>query len=417
MNESCAVLIESSLTLICECIRRGAAQLSDQQRKARKSCFTIINSLPIVCRVFKMQAHMHAMFEYVLYYERVRVAIGPRRFLLEGLPYNINIAAGVSVPVEAQQVATVGAREVAENRKNVIDKLENMHEQDPYKVELCAHHLLPDLPQRLPGPVHVLISNCRGIFAALRATRPAKQFHSCENELCGRVFFRGDHFDMMNVGRANAHALYDAGPSAAVKTLQARLGLSSDASDSYWARACGGQLAVERPQVRFCCIACFFQHQQHLKSMLPDEIVNLNADDDLKVEPGRARVAAAFRSALKRNERAARAMRTAPKRPRNGMACTMAEVLQNRARRVCALNVDLGILYAASVLAQSATLSRNLALPGMEAFWRYDETFYSKALEAVLKLYAKNKTPSVITSMLTSPKFMDAMKTKAHSLF
>jgi len=77
----------------------------------------------------------------------------------------------------------------------------------------------------------------------------------------------------------------------------------------------------------------------------------------------------------------------------------------------------LGILYAASVVAESSTISRNLALPGYEAEWRTDQAFYSKAIDAVLKIYSRNKNGSIVSNMLTSPKFMENIRSKAASLF
>lgn len=406
-------LIEFALSHICHAIELGDISLTDSYKKARGHYFTIINSLPIVCQTYHAEAHRLEGFEFILFYERVRTGVGAR-FMLEGLPAGVNISAGATgKPVDSEDVVKVTPNDIPTNRANLVKMLENMTNTQAYKKELCRQHRLADVPNDVPAPVHVLVSNARGIYSALRRSRPGRAFHACENELCGRVFFRGDGLEMRRwCDNTPAH-----NGEAAVKELRTRLGLGTDQSALYWSKVCGGQLSVDRPRARFCSTACFAQHKRHLEEQLPDGTVNLNADDDVQGASGRRRVALAFKAGLKRNEKAARFLRTAGKRPRASLAVSPFEVAQHRARRVCALNVDLALLYAASVLAESAIASKNMVLPGSEAEWRADEAFWAKGLGAVMKMYWKNKTESVVTSVLTSPKFMDEIKTKAHALF
>jgi hypothetical protein len=413
-NEALCRLIEAAVSQLCVYINDGSLSMSAKDHDIRISLFRIIHTLPIVCKAFVDEAASHEALPYILFYERLRVSgvtKRPPKFFLEGLPVGVSIASGDTVKTLSQSDVTgLNTKKMMENRSNLVGKLEMSEGGSAFKVETCRQHRLPDVPASVPGPVQVVVSICRSVMQAMRMHRPAKNFHNCSNQLCGRLIYRGHSIDLASTGLASS--------SSSDNSKECNvLGISNSTTNSYWSRACGNPVAVERPQSRFCCEACFNQHENHLKEMLPDGLVELNYDDFIRAVPGRSRVRLAFQAALKRNERAARAIRTASKRPRNYLAVSHSEIEKHRARRICAFNVDLGILYAASVVAESSTISRNLALPGYEAEWRTDQAFYSKAIDAVLKIYSRNKNGSIVSNMLTSPKFMENIRSKAASLF
>ena len=155
----------------------------------------------------------------------------------------------------------------------------------------------------------------------------------------------------------------------------------------------------------------------HLKLMMPDNGLRLDADDFAK-KSGRARVGEAFRMALKRNQVASRALRNSKTRSRSNLAVSPKELSAHRALRITALNVDLGLLYASSIVSESSNLSRGKLLPGSSIHWRNDPSYYAKPLTAVAKIYSTTKMKEgIISNMLTIPRFMEAVELKATKIF
>ena len=82
------------------------------------------------------------------------------------------------------------------------------------------------------------------------------------------------------------------------------------------------------------------------------------------------------------------------------------------------MNVDIGLLYAASVIAESGNLCSGKVLPGQRLYWRDDFLFFAKPLSIVTKTYAKMKRKEgIVSSMLTLPKYLEALHKQAHKMF
>ena len=87
-------------------------------------------------------------------------------------------------------------------------------------------------------------------------------------------------------------------------------------------------------------------------------------------------------------------------------------------RHTAALNVDLGVLYAASIVAESSVLSRGKLLPGSQVYWRNDPSYYSRALGVVRGIYFKHRRKEgVVNSLLTTPRFLQIVGQKAARMF
>ena len=142
-----------------------------------------------------------------------------------------------------------------------------------------------------------------------------------------------------------------------------------------------------------------------------------SADHDCR-KTGRARVPEALRLVGKRNERASRHLRTIQKEKQEFRALGSSEVRKQHGRRVRALNIDMGLLYAASIVADSKSLSANKVLPGASENWRSRPAFYAKAIKEVGKIYDKYHVGgNVISNMIVHEPFLAKLKEKAAKVF
>ena len=156
---------------------------------------------------------------------------------------------------------------------------------------------------------------------------------------------------------------------------------------------------------------------RHLAALVPP----LDTDiDDVGVRAnrtGRPRVAEAFRVALKRNEIAARSMRAVGLHA-GRCAVSRKELHRHRQQRIDALNIDIGILYASSMVAESAVLSRGKLLPGSIAHWRRNTHYWARALAIVSRIYlGRRRKEGIVSSVLTVPRFLQVVQARAHTLF
>jgi hypothetical protein len=135
---------------------------------------------------------------------------------------------------------------------------------------------------------------------------------------------------------------------------------------------------------------------------------------------GRARVGEALRFAIKRNELAARelrALRSSHKMAAAKAVSEMAIAMWFR-RTIRCLNVDLGLLYAASKLADSQSLSAGKVLPGVVDGWRGRMLFVAKAARDVGTLYDRTfKSTRIISNLLTEERFLEKLNDRALAIF
>ena len=207
---------------------------------------------------------------------------------------------------------------------------------------------------------------------------------------------------------------------SAAKLTQVSLGGEEEEendSQDYWNRIAGLPLDATPETRRFCCRACANQHAHHLKIMMPDCGLHMDADD-FATKSGRARISESFKLALKRNEVAARALRTARTKSVSNLAVSKEELEVHRQKRITALNVDIGLLYAASIISESSNLSTGRILPGQRIYWRDNPSFYAKPLAVINKIYSNTKRKEgIVSSLLTMPRFLENIQVKAYRMF
>lgn len=386
-----------------EAIGRGEHHTSVGEEALRLACFRIVHTVPLCSRALLQTAREHPAFEFALFYERVRTGVADQNYCMDGVPAGVALFQGfTSVTVSNHAVERLRLAEVLADRATFVRRIERLPAAGPSRSMLEeSHHAA--LGPRVPAELASLVAHTRAVVQALRAVKPPTQFRNCANCNCQRLMFVGSDADSWGAAEASS-----------VGDVEDDCGEPSD----YWMEAAGGAAEAVPPDTRrFCSRACAREHAAHLEAAMPDCGLQLEADD-ASVKRGRARVADAFRLALKRNEVAARALRTWRSRERRQLAVSEAELARHRARRIAALNVDLGVLYAASLLAESKSLSLGKLLPGSKIYWRDDSLYYRRAMVAVRKAYSRaRRDEGVVSSLLTIPKFLEHVGAQSTRLF
>lgn len=397
-------VVEYALNCLSDMIQLGELGVEPEIMHLRRSYFSIVHNLPVVCRSIHAEAKRHVAFEYMLFYERVRLGVASAYFFLDGVPSGVHLFVGpTTLQLPLDDIRKLKLRDVVADRLQVVAKMEAMAPSEERKIALIARHTA-GLPAQVPGPARFLVARSRAIFQGLRTTKGADTFTHCANCNCNRFFYHGEPTESW--------------ANAAVSTV-ALGGDDEEEHDSveYWKQTAGSPIDMVSDVRRFCSQACARQHAHHLRILMPDSVVDLDADDGAK-KSGRARVTESFKMALKRNEVAARALRTMRITHFPNLAVSMNELEMHRQKRIRALNVDLGLLYAASVIAESASMSNGRILPGQRMYWRDDAVYYAKALAAISKVYTKSaRKEGIVSSILTMPKYLTHLQTIAHKLF
>jgi hypothetical protein len=390
----CRVL-ENSIHELCAAVERGGRS-SDAEQRDRVLLLRILISLPLTCRALRDEAGQHESHAPLLFYERVRLGLVNKSYFLDGVPSSVTLFAGeTSITLPDEQLRKLRLKSMVADKFTTIMKLENC--TPARRAELVREHSPADLAASVPGAVRVFIARCRAVCKGVRRVRDASMFAQCGNANCGRLFYVGAATECW----ANADvalALSDSEESSSVE---------------YWnSAACDPGVHV--PTVRrFCCSACEREFGVHLARAMPGVGLQFDADN-AAVKSGRARVGEALKLALKRNEKASRQLRLLRSAKRARLAVSDAELAVLAERHTAALNVDLGVLYAASVVAESSVLSRGKLLPGSRIYWRDDPSYYSRALSVVREIYFKHRRKEgVVHSLLTVPRFLQLVGDKA----
>jgi hypothetical protein len=400
-------VVEFACNCASDLIWEGEVGKSRDEINVRAAFFSILHNLPITCRGLFHDARQHPAFEYILFYERVRLGIASPYYFMDGVPAGVQLFVGpTSLNLPNADITKLKLRDVVADRLQIVAKMEQMGRDEPRKVHLTTTHLA-GLSEHVPGPARFLVARTRAILRGLRATKRPEHFVQCANCNCNRLFYAG--------GSGESWA------SADVTQVIPGDPEETGSSDEYWQKVAEPASTTEIDSTpdtrRFCSQVCSQQHAHHLKIMMPDAGLYLDADDSAR-KTGRARVAESFKLALKRNEVAARSLRTMRTKSMPNLAISAEELEVHREVRIRALNVDLGLLYAASLVAESSSLSNGKILPGQRMYWRDDACYYSKPVSAISKIYSKTKRKEgIISSMLTVPRFLEMVQVRAHKYF
>ena len=396
----CRVL-ENAILELCAAVERGGRNTNEQQRD-RVRMMRIVNVMPLLCRALRDEAAQHEAYAPVLFYERVRLGWAGKNYFLEGVPFGVMLFAGeTSITLLDDQLRKLRLKSIVADKFATSMKLENAA---PTRIdELVREHSPVDYSACVPGVVRVFVARCRAICKGVRHVKEEAMFAHCSNANCLRLFYVGGTTECW----ANAGVVHAASDSED----------EGSSSVEYWnAAACDS--GVRSPSVRrFCCSSCEQEYDAHLKRVMPGMGLEFDADN-AALKSGRARVSESLKLVLKRNALASRQLRLLRSTKRVKLAVADNELAVLAERHVAALNVDLGVLYAASLVAESIVLSQRKLLPGSRICWRGDPVFYSRALNIVRCIYFKNRRKEgIVSSLNTLPRFLQIVGEAAGRMF
>lgn len=382
------LILEVAVQMVVNNIERGSHNVSEARLESRRRLLKMAEVLPLVCKTFRDAAREDKRHAYVVFYERCRLNNNFDSSFLEGVPQTVPFFTGhvpdaARLPSEA--LLDLRSVECIGDRVSTVLELEATDNESvavyEHMLQLHVHDLTPGLPNR----VHALVSRMRALSQGLRQVRPQTWFRQCQNQECNRLYF--------------------AGPEEARPSTD---------EPSYWDIVCGGEVSPEPRTESFCCSACHVQYSNQLRAAMPK--VALDQDVSLTSQ-GRARVLEGFRRAIRRNRDISRHIRTVQKQPQIYTALgTTFDTLKERYIRM--LNIDLGLLYCASVCAESAAMSNGRILPGMAPHWRTRPVFFSRPIQKVQDLFERcNAKSHILYNMGLDEPFFQKLSQQAHRLF
>ena len=398
--EALEAIMQHAVQMLCAYIDQGghAAPPSTSVSISRNLVAALLNKMPLTCTRMRTNARGDLRYTAVMYYERTRLGAAGSGHFLEALPPGLPLFSGhTSVELKDEDLRKLKLRDVVSDRIRTVVNLEGLDNNSERLLGLISDYTLPDVAPNLPGRVHVFVARMRAICQGLRRVKPEGHFRRCKNCECSRLFYSG--------------AATEVGPSSNASAPATPVGAS------YWDLAAGSP-EVAHEQSEFCTWSCCMQWRWQLTTALPEasELV-LVADRGCR-KTGRSRVSEAMRKCSKRNETAGRHLRTIQKEHRVFPAISKTELGKQRERRIRMLNIDLGMLFSASVLAESKNMCTNKVLAGASEGWRSRPMFYAKAIKEVTKLYAKHHVGgNVISNLLVHEPFLKKLREKATNIF
>lgn len=390
-------LMQHAVQFLCDAIDVGGAGMTSP---ARNWVAAMLNKLPVTCQTLRATARTDPRYAAVLLYERTRLGVASSGHFLEGLPAGLPLFSGyTAVTLLDEDLRKLRLRDVVVDRMKTVSSLELFTSADPRYVKLTLDFALPDVPAGLPGRVHIFVSRLRAVCKGLRRVKPASHFKQCRNCACNRLFYCGSPVETRPV---------DASSGAPC---------SPGASSAFWEMV-AGQPDTSDQKGDFCAYSCMKEWHWQLQQALPDTSdSSLTADVGCR-KTGRARVPEALRLVVKRNERAGRLLRTIEKNRRVFCAVSSAELVKQRKRVVRMHNVDLGVVYAAGLMAEDRGLACNKVLAGAVEGWRSRPVFYAKAVRDVGAIYDRtHKSGNIIGNLLVHEPFLSKLKQRAKALF
>ena len=369
------------------------AHLLDVAEQAeRRANFYLIETLPLCCKQLLASARADPRYVVLVAYEYARLHLATSGFFHDGIGRALTLFTGPS-PVSLQPAALrhLSFREVLEDRSSTATRLEALQPRDVER--LFAEHRLDDLPERMPARLHIFVSRLRAVAQGLGAVKPATAFATCKNLCCARRFLVNPQgVEACGVGRL--------------------------AEPTYWALV-GASEATTSPSKSFCAEACHREWTRQMERALPPDSMTFLEPDKHCRNTGRARVAEALRACVKRNEEASRKLRAIDKSRYRFPSVDRRQLASQRMNRVRMLNVDLGLIYAASVIAESKTLSVGKVLAASSEGWRSRPRFYASAIRKVQALYDKHHRGEHVTisNVLAHWPFLAKLREKAAIIF
>ena len=362
----------------------------------------IVDKFPALNKTLSAFAKSDARLPFLLaYYGSMQK---PNKFFADGVTGgSINLFEG-HVPtatfdgIDVEVVKTLSLSSVIEDRKLTAEKLESL--PDAKIKRLATDNFPEDLPRGVPERVGIFVARARAVAQLLRRHQSNAKFFTCKHSKCNQIFFTGLQTVSSN----------DLGGCVMIDNV--------DRSSKYWSlikqKTTSGSM-----QSQFCSALCSNQYCKEMNTFLPNlSGKRLDADPDPGLDvTGQARIFASLRAAARRNEEVARQLRGAAKH--KFIAVSKADFKQQAREIVKAVNVDFLLLYAASILAESKTLSAGLNLPGSSYGWRQRPKSCAASLKKIVSLYERTQRDpdAIVYNLLLSSRILEKVKLSALHFF
>ena len=402
------VLFDHGVDLLRSLIEKGTMATTTEYA-IRDSVQSMLNHLTVVCRDLYARFSAHPMLPALMFYERTRLGCLESGYFLEGCPIGLPLFVGsCAVTIPDGDLTNLELSDAVSDRLVTIQTLERLSQKTNKREKMSREHQVHDLPPKTPLVVRVLVSRTRAICQGLRRVKETG-FAQCQNRCCNRLFFCGERNQNVTM---RLHRITNSFLSPGEWDSED----DCYEDDGYWTKCRGKTAHRKRYNKRFCSTGCRRQWHAQLRMCLPISDVPLDADERCR-KTSRARVLEAFRKVMHRNEEAYRAMRSISKRGGRVPAVANEHLHFYRQRRIRMLNIDAGMLYAASVIAESSQLSTGRLLPGAKPGWRNSPLYYQRLLPRMHHEYDKSRVQTVISNPLVMNKFFSRLKKAAVGLF
>jgi hypothetical protein len=388
MEDVLCLLFAHGMQSVCDAITASAeANASAWARfEERESLVAALGVMPLLNRAMRNLARADDRYEAVIWYERVGADCfhkRTRRNVFEGAPTRLVLCSGHThgTRLTDVQVKKMSTNELCKHVQTLRALVGGM-------TKIRRNYVVRDVSVALPLRVMVFISQMRGLMKAIKRVRGAQAFRACT--ACGRTFFKTGSFDITPTDADEGLALY-----------------TEFAAGEEPANA-----------LQCCTTSCLLNCQCRLERQIGLPSVYHLLEYAEKDGPcGRARVDRALQSAAKRNALASRCLRQSVKhdeRPSSQHDL----VLAMRARRIRAINVDIGLLYVSAIAAESRSLMANRILAGKTPRWRDRAVFYAKPLKLIGKIYDATHRDKfrVVTNLHIGERFLEKLKSSVRSI-
>ena len=386
LTTSTGIIVDLFVEQLCELVSgRGGTDHSTQSTRDKFVVF--LNNFPLLNRTCAEAIRNDNRYAALLFYERTRCGAATTGYFLEAVPSSLTLTTGDFV------VGKFGVgyfKTTPQSRAAKIKELESGEKKD--SDDAVPARFLNDIPKSLPLRVHQLISYCRANWAHHRTILAEHYFGECNNHLCKRATI-----SCIRTGAKPALLEY------------------SHETATYW-NLINPKADLRRPASNFCSSLCRKRYQDELESFYEQmpSFEELDADTGRCCKSGRQRVFEALRLAGKRNEKVGRMLRN-PSLTDGYSALHVGPYVD---MLIMKLNVDFALLYAASQLAESRTLSADRVLPATRDGWRSRPHFYAMAIRKIKALYPKYyRSGHIISNALVDEAFLRKVGQVAASIF
>ena len=380
--ESPAEIVDIFVEALCALVDAGGSGDCNSLYR-RNLLVSFLNNLPILNRTLCSLAQADGRYASVMYYERTRLGAGASGHFLEALPRGLSLF-GFNADECMEMNLQASLIRISKERTALIEKLEARKHAAP---DMAGGDNCLDLSAGVPWRAQHFVAAQRSYVARMRGTKPAHFFCQCPHRACQRMVYCGPIRQMPDHG---------------------------DDAPGYWSVLDKKSNSLDVHAAKFCSWFCRQSHSKDvtvLKESL--QFGSLDADTDCRKE-GRLRVAEALRKCARRNESIGRALRELES-TLHTPSIDPRPFLVTMKRR---LNIDLGLLYAASILAESRSLSEGKVLAGAHDAWRGRPVFYMHAIRTVGEIYDKHhKGGNVVSNLHIDEPFLRKLKAVCLRIF